>query len=78
MHKNLIPDDERPERGYLFCKGRGRGSGVGEVLIAVPWTRDAAIDNFAFSQWPILVLADIGDGGYAAVIFEDGDPLAPA
>ena len=57
MDKDLIPGNQRAERGDLFGKWRRRGARVGEVLISVPWAGNAAVYDLAFSQGTILVLA---------------------
>lgn len=61
-------------KGWNFFDKWGRRSAcVRSVLIAVPWTGDAAIEDFAFTKGSVLMLADVGYGGDLAVVFEDGD-----
>src|SRR6266568_839416 len=78
MDKHLVPDYEGLERWDLFREGRRRCPRVGHILVAVPRARDASVDDLAFPKRPILVLADIGDGRYAAIVFEYGDALTAA
>ena len=78
MDKNLIPDYECSEGRNLLRERRWRRSGLGQILIAMPGAGDATVNNLAFPEWPVLVLADVRDGGYAAIVFEDGDALASA
>ena len=78
MDKHLIPDYEGPERWDLFGEGRRRCPRIGQILVAVPGARYASVDNLAFSKGSILVLADIGDGGYAAIVFEYRNALTAA
>lgn len=53
-----------------------------QILVSMPWTRDTAVDEFAFAERAVLVLAYIGDGadlGLAALgirIFVHGHSLA--
>ena len=78
MDKHLIPDYEGPEHWDLFGERRRRCPRIGQVLVAVPRARDASVDDLAFSKWSILVLADIGDGRYAAIVFKYRDALTAA
>src|SRR5947207_15388626 len=41
------------------------------VLVAVPWTGDAAKNNFAFAERAVLVLADVRDSGDFPIVFEN-------
>ena len=75
MDKHLVPDYEGLERWDLFGEGRRRCPRIGQILVAVPWARDASVDDLAFSKGSVLVLADIGDGCYAAIVFEYRDAL---
>ena len=59
--------------GDSFGKGRWRGARSGKILIAVPGTGDAAVDDFTFTKRAVLMAADIGEGGKLAVVFKDGD-----
>src|SRR6266699_5780657 len=78
MDKYLIPDYERSECRDLLREGRRRCPRIGQILVAVPRARDTSVNDFAFSKRSILVLAYIGDGRYAAIVFEYRDSLAPA
>src|SRR5437016_10466877 len=78
MDKHLVPDYEGLERWDLFGEGRRRCPRIGQILVAVPWARDASVDDLAFSKGSVLVLADIGDGCYAAIVFEYRDALTAA
>src|SRR5947209_1090378 len=78
MYENLVPNHTRAVRGNLFCKGRRRRAGIRQVLIAVPWTSDASIDNLSFSKRPVLVLTDVRYCRDVSVVFEYGDALASA
>src|SRR5690242_3928928 len=78
MDENLIPDYPCPEGGNLFREGRRRRPRIRQVLVAVPRARDAAVYDLAFAKRPILVLADIGDGRYAAIVLEYRDSLTTA
>src|SRR5689334_3173018 len=78
MDEYLIPDYEGSERGDFLCEGRRRCPTIGQILVAVPRARDASVDNLAFSKGSVLVLADIGDGRYAAIVLEYRDALAAA
>jgi len=46
------------------------------ILITVPWTCDAAVDDLALAEWPVLVLANIRDGGNLTLILENGHAFA--
>ena len=70
-----VPDED-VESGHLLDERRRRQASLGDVLIAVPWTSDAAKNNFAFAQGPVLVLANVGNSRDLSFIFEDGDPFA--
>src|SRR5438093_7118346 len=78
MDEYLIPDYEGSERWDLLREGRRRCPRIGQVLVAVPRARDASVDDLAFSKGSVLVLADIGDGRYAAIVFEYRDALTAA
>ena len=69
-------DNLRTESCDLFGKGRRRCSGLRPVLIAVPGTGHAAIDDSAFSERSILVLANVGDGRDLAIVAKDRHALA--
>src|SRR5437868_4217771 len=78
MYEHLVPNHTRAVRGNPFRKGRRRRAGLGQVLISVPWTSDASIDNLSFSKRPVLVLADIRYCRDVSVVLEYGDALASA
>src|SRR5262245_22693371 len=69
-------NDSHVEGGDLLGERRRRGSSVGSVFVAVPRTDDAAIDDLALAERPVLMLADVGDRRDLAVVFEDRDALA--
>src|SRR5690242_10522060 len=75
MHQHLVGVDLRPVGCYLFREWRRGRAGIGKVLISVPRTRDAAVDDTPFPERPVLVLADIGDRGDTVAVLEDGDTL---
>ena len=64
------------ERGDSLDKRRRRDAGVRQVLVAVPWTSNATIENFTLAQRAVLVLADVRNCGDFAVLCEDRDALA--
>ena len=55
LHANI-------KRRDLFGKRRRRSSRIGQVLIAMPWTGNAAINDAALTERSILVPADIRNG----------------
>jgi len=42
----------------------------------MPGTGNAAVDDFAFAQWTVLVLTDIGNRRNFAVVLEDSNLLS--
>src|SRR5262245_26105216 len=44
----------------------------------MPGAGDTSINDFSFSERPVLVLTHIGDCGDLIVVPEDGDPLSVA
>ena len=64
------------ERRNFLHERRRRSTCRRDVLITVPRTGDAAVENFALAERPVLVLADVRDGRDFAVVFEDGDALS--
>ena len=64
------------ERRDLFHKRRWRSTRFRNVLISVPGTSDATVENFAFAERAVLVLAYVRHGGNFAVVFEDGDAFS--
>src|SRR5262249_17236774 len=55
---------------------RGRSSPARRlVLIAVPRTSNATVDDAAFSQRSVLMLANIGDGRDLAIVAKNRNPL---
>ena len=60
---------------HFFFEGRRRAAIVRQVLIAVPGTGDAAVDDAALAQRPTLMAAHIRYGGDLVAIAEDGDAL---
>src|SRR5262245_6051078 len=67
-HTNVIGRDLLGERR--------RGAAVSrQVLITMPWARDAAVYHAPFPERPVLVAAEVGDGRDAPVVTEHGDPL---
>src|SRR5690349_3952645 len=42
----------------------------------MPRTSDATINDFSFTQWAVLVLADVRDCGNFTIVFENRDPFA--
>src|ERR1051326_3797891 len=76
MNQHLVSDQPGSIRRHLVGEGRRRSSRVRRVLVAVPRTCHAPIDDSPFSKWTVLVPADIGDRRHFAVIAEDRDTLA--
>ena len=64
------------ERRNFLYERRRRCTRFGLVLIAMPRTSDAAENNFAFAQRPVLMLADIGDSGDFPIVFENRHAFA--
>src|SRR5436189_3056509 len=78
MEEDLVADHARAEGRNLFGKWRRRRAGLGQVLITMPRTSDAAVDDLALAERPVLMTADVRHRGNAPIVFEDGDPLASA
>jgi hypothetical protein len=55
---------------------RRRRTGFWQVLVAVPRTGDAPVENLAFTERTVLVLADVRDGADFAVVLENRDAFA--
>src|SRR5688572_12577708 len=66
----------RAKRGDLLGKRRRRGAGLRQVLVAMPGTSDATIHDAALAERTVLMTAHIRDGGYFALISEDGDAFS--
>src|SRR5436190_18020851 len=64
------------ERRDLLHKWRWRSTRSRNVLIPVPGTGDAAVEDFAFAERAILVLAYVRNGGNFAIVLEDGDAFS--
>src|SRR6187431_2413408 len=47
-----------------------------KVLISMPGTRHATVDDFPLSKRTVLMLAYIRNGRKFFIVFEDGDPFA--
>src|SRR5262245_58287180 len=62
INKDIVAYDFDAERRHFLSERRWRGAGIRQVLIAMPRASDASIDNLAFAEGPILMLADIRDG----------------
>ena len=41
----------------------------------MPRASDTARDNLPFAEWPVLMLADVGDSRDFSVVFEDRHPF---
>src|SRR5262245_21906161 len=78
VNKHLVAYDACAVGRDFLCERRRRLPGVREVLVAVPGTSHASVDDFAFAEGAVLVLAYIGDSGDLAVVLEDGHTLAGA
>jgi hypothetical protein len=61
MHEYVTIDDASAIHRHTIVKGRRRHPGVGQVLIAVPWTRNAAIDNPALTERAVLQTFDTAE-----------------
>src|SRR5262245_52079457 len=70
-----VPDTHLERRHFLHKRWR-RCACVWLILVTMPRTSNAAIDNFSFSKRPVLVLTDIRDSGNVSVVFEDCHALA--
>src|SRR5882672_7661899 len=68
MNEDAATHDLDAEGRDFFLEGRWRRAGFRLILVAMPWASDAAVDDTAFSQGAILVLADVGNRGDLAVI----------
>src|SRR6185369_17354816 len=76
MDEYLVPDQLRLIRRHLVGEGRRRGARVRRILVAVPRACHAPIDDSPFSEWTVLVPANIGNRRDLAVVAEDGDTFA--
>lgn len=68
--------DSQPERRHPLGEGRRRGAVLRPVLIAVPRARDAAVDDPALAQRPVLMLADVRERRQPPLVAEDRHALA--
>jgi hypothetical protein len=59
MYKYLAPHHTRAVRRNLLCKWRRRRTGIGQVLVAMPWASDASVNDLSFAERPVLVLTHI-------------------
>src|SRR5262249_9120981 len=64
------------ERRDFFSERWRRGAAVRGVLVPVPRAHDTAVHDPALAKRPLLMLADVGDGGHAVAVLEHGDTLA--
>src|SRR4051812_15774002 len=66
-----------PMGDELLGERRRRAAVRQPVLIAVPRTGDAAVDDTAFAERTVLMSAQIGNGADLVAVAEDRDALAP-
>src|SRR5438093_1085566 len=59
----------------LFRERRRSASILRTILIAMPGTGDAAVDDSPFAEWPALMRADATYRGELVAESEDGDTL---
>ena len=64
------------KRWDLFLEWRWGCSIFRSILVTVPGTSDAAIENTTFAQWSILMLTNVRDHRHFTVVLEDSDTLA--
>src|SRR4029079_18139446 len=65
--------DSHGIRRHLLGKGRRSTAVFGTILIPMPWTGDASVDDPPFSQRPALMGANIPDRGESSTMPKHGD-----
>ena len=73
IHIHLPVVDPDPVRFDLFGVRWRRLSVVRIILVAMPGTSDASIDDLPFAQRSVLVPANIAYGGNLLIVLKDGD-----
>src|SRR5205085_2278860 len=61
---------------YSVCRNfigeRRRGTAIfWSILVSVPGTRNAAVDDLSFPKWPVLVPAHVGYRGHKVAVSKD-------
>ena len=76
INPNLIVETTYRVSFYLFFERRGRLTVLGQILVAMPRTGDAAVDNFALAERAVLVATQIAYCRKLTLIAEDRNIFA--
>ena len=76
MHEDCVSDNFDAKRRNFFGERSRRRASIRLVLVAMPRTGHATVNDAAFAQGSVLMLTDIRDSGNFSVVAKHSDAFS--